>query len=71
MGVIGKDTMLMGDPHSFLPLVVITEIWKSIGWNSIIYLAAIAGIDPQLYEAAVVDGASRSQRVLAYYDTCS
>ena len=63
MGVIGKDTMLMGDPHAFLPLVVITEIWKSIGWNSIIYLAAIAGIDPQLYEAAVVDGASRSQRV--------
>ena len=63
MGVIGKDTMLMGDPHAFLPLVVITEVWKSIGWNSIIYLAAIAGIDPQLYEAAVVDGASRSQRV--------
>ena len=63
MGVIGKDTMLMGDPDVFLPLVVITEVWKSIGWNSIIYLAAIAGIDPQLYEAAVVDGASRSQRV--------
>ncbi len=63
MGVIGKDTMLMGDPDAFLPLVVITEVWKSIGWNSIIYLAAIAGIDPQLYEAAVVDGASRSQRV--------
>ena len=63
MGVIGKDTMLMGDTNAFLPLVVITEVWKSIGWNSIIYLAAIAGIDPQLYEAAVVDGASRSQRV--------
>ena len=63
MGLIGSDTILMGDSHSFLTLVVFTEIWKNIGWNSIIYLAAIAGIDPQLYEAAVVDGANRFQRV--------
>jgi len=62
-GLIGSDTILMGDPHSFLTLVVFTEIWKNIGWNSIIYLAAIAGIDPQLYEAAVVDGANRFQRI--------
>jgi putative aldouronate transport system permease protein len=55
--------MLMGNEHSFLTLVVFTEIWKSIGWNSIIYLAAIAGIDPQLYEAATVDGANRFKRV--------
>ncbi|KUP22607.1 ABC transporter permease subunit [Paenibacillus sp. DMB5] len=63
LGVIGSDTMLMGDSRSFLVLVVFTEIWKNIGWNSIIYLAAIAGIDPQLYEAAVVDGANRFRRV--------
>ncbi|MNI38761.1 putative multiple-sugar transport system permease YteP [compost metagenome] len=63
LGIIGSDTMLMGDSHSFLVLVVFTEIWKNIGWNSIIYLAAIAGIDPQLYEAAVVDGANRFRRV--------
>lgn len=63
LGIIGSDVMLMGDTHSFLTLVVFTEIWKNIGWNSIIYLAAIAGIDPQLYEAAVVDGANRFQRV--------
>ncbi|SEU18012.1 sugar ABC transporter permease [Paenibacillus sp. NFR01] len=63
LGVIGSDTMLMGDSKSFLVLVVFTEIWKNIGWNSIIYLAAIAGIDPQLYEAAVVDGANRFRRV--------
>ncbi|MFC4810968.1 ABC transporter permease [Paenibacillus sp. GCM10023250] len=61
--LIGSDVMLMGSAHSFLTLVVVTEIWKNIGWNSIIYLAAIAGIDPQLYEAAVVDGANRFQRV--------
>lgn len=63
LGIIGSDTMLMGDSRSFLVLVVFTEIWKNIGWNSIIYLAAIAGIDPQLYEAAVVDGANRFRRV--------
>ncbi|MFB9328150.1 ABC transporter permease [Paenibacillus aurantiacus] len=63
LGMIGPDTMLMGDPKAFLPLVVFTEVWKSIGWNSIIYLAAIAGIDPQLYEAGVMDGANRFQRI--------
>ncbi|SFB39379.1 putative aldouronate transport system permease protein [Cohnella sp. OV330] len=63
LGLIGDETMLMGSAHSFLALVVITEVWKNIGWNSIIYLAAIAGIDPQMYEAAVMDGANRFQRV--------
>ncbi|MBB6732827.1 ABC transporter permease [Cohnella zeiphila] len=63
LGLIENGTMLMGDAHAFLALAVITEVWKNIGWNSIIYLAAIAGIDPQLYEAAVVDGANRFQRV--------
>lgn len=63
LGLIGDHAMLMGSAHSFLALVVITEIWKNIGWNSIIYLAAIAGIDPQMYEAAVMDGANRFQRI--------
>lgn len=63
LGIIGKDTMLMGDAKAFLPLVVFSEIWKNIGWNSIFYLAAIAGIDPQLYEAAYVDGAGRFRRI--------
>jgi putative aldouronate transport system permease protein len=63
MGFLDKEAMLMGDTHSFLTLVVITEIWKNIGWNSIIYLAAVAGIDPQLYEAATVDGAGRFRRI--------
>ncbi|THF73678.1 ABC transporter permease [Cohnella fermenti] len=62
-GLIGDEVMLMGSAHSFLTLVVVTEIWKNVGWNSIIYLAAIAGIDPQMYEAAVMDGASRFRRV--------
>jgi putative aldouronate transport system permease protein len=63
LGVISEDTILMGDAESFLTLVVVSEIWKNIGWNSIIFLAAIAGIDPQLYEAATVDGANRFRRI--------
>ncbi|MGP4078749.1 ABC transporter permease [Pseudalkalibacillus sp. R45] len=48
----------------FRPMLIITEIWKEIGWNTIIYLAAIAGINPTLYEAAVMDGANRLQRII-------
>jgi putative aldouronate transport system permease protein len=43
----------------FVPTMVVSMIWKTFGWNTIIYLAALAGVDPQLYEAAVVDGAGR------------
>ena len=46
----------------FRPLLYFTHNWKDMGWNSIIYIAAIAAIDPSLYEAATVDGASRWQR---------
>ena len=48
----------------FRPIVIGAEIWKEIGWGAIIYLAALAGIDPTLYEAAVIDGASRFKRVI-------
>ena len=41
-----------------------TDIWKEIGWGSIVYLAAITGINPEVYEAAIVDGANRFQRIL-------
>lgn len=61
--LISKESMLMGDPNAFLPLVIISDIWKNFGWNSIIYLAAITGIDGQLYEAATVDGAGRFRRM--------
>ncbi|MCI3923105.1 ABC transporter permease subunit [Paenibacillus sp. TRM 82003] len=63
VGLVTQEQIIMGDPDKFLTLVVISEIWKNIGWNSIIFLAAIAGIDPQLYEAAVVDGAGRFRRI--------
>lgn len=46
----------------FRPVVIITDIWKGFGFGTIVYLASIAGIDPNLYEAAVVDGAGRWQQ---------
>jgi len=54
----------MNDPAMFRPLFVGTTVWQTFGWNSIIYLAALSAIDPQLYEAAQVDGANRIQRLL-------
>jgi putative aldouronate transport system permease protein len=48
----------------FRPLLYITDIWKEAGWSSIIYLATIAGINPELYEAAHIDGANRFRRIL-------
>lgn len=50
-------------PEWFRPLFVGSSIWQHIGWGSIIYLAAISGIDPEQYDAAMVDGASRLQQV--------
>ena len=50
-------------PKYFLPVVVITSIWKDMGWWTIIFLASITSIDPTLYEAANIDGAGRLQRI--------
>lgn len=63
LNILDNYALLMGDPKYFLPLVILSDIWKNIGWNSIIYLAAIAGIDPNLYEAAIIDGAGRFKRI--------
>lgn len=50
---------LMTDPDYFRIVYVLQNIWKEAGWNAIIFLAALASVDPTLYEAAVVDGANR------------
>ncbi|MFC0333762.1 ABC transporter permease [Paenibacillus sepulcri] len=59
-----KHTFLT-DPGLFRPIVFLSNMWKEVGWSAIIYLAAIAGINPELYEAAYVDGASRFQQLKA------
>ena len=53
---------LFTDEAFFRPLLVTSDIWKEAGWGAIIYLAAIASIDPELYEASSIDGANRLQR---------
>lgn len=52
----------LGQAQYFRSMLVATSIWQRAGWGSIIYLAAISGIDPQLYEAAYMDGATRAQQ---------
>lgn len=55
---------ILGMPSAFPHLYVWTGVWQNMGWNSIIYIAALAGCDQELHEAAQIDGASRFQRVL-------
>ena len=55
----------MIEPGLFRSIIVVANIWKNVGWGSIIYLAAISGIDPQLYEAAVMDGAGRFRQAVS------
>ncbi|RRJ64553.1 sugar ABC transporter permease [Paenibacillus oralis] len=54
----------VGDPNYFRFTLVTSGIWKEVGWGTIIYLAALAGISPDLYEAAVMDGANRWKQTL-------
>ncbi|MDE0026585.1 MAG: ABC transporter permease subunit [Spirochaetaceae bacterium] len=59
-----QRVVFMKDPFFFMMVVVTSGVWKTVGWGSIIYLAAIAGIDPELYDAAEIDGAGRMQRIV-------
>lgn len=54
----------LSDSSMFRPFIWLSALWKEIGWDSIIYLAAFAGIDPGLYEAASIDGANRFQKMI-------
>ncbi len=57
--------MFLSKQELFVPNVIILSIWKEMGWGSIIYLAAIAGIDSSLYEAAIIDGAGKFRQVIS------
>ena len=59
-----EKTSLLNVPKYFVPIYVISGIWTDMGWSSIIYFAALTGIDQSLYEAAVVEGANRWQQTL-------
>jgi len=59
----GEAANMLMDPSKFRGLYVVSELWQTIGWNSIIYLAALAGVNTELYDAAAVDGAGRFRRI--------
>ncbi|WP_252227383.1 ABC transporter permease [Caldicoprobacter algeriensis] len=58
----GQPIYFMASKEWFRTVLVVSSIWKEVGWNSIIYLAALSSIDPQLYEASQIDGANRWQQ---------
>ena len=64
MGLINKEIFWLGDKQYFWWLVGIINVWKEVGWNTIIYISAMTSIDPCLHEAAAIDGAGRFQRIL-------
>lgn len=65
ISLCGGDVVnFLGNKRMFQPMLYLTDIWKEAGWGSIIYLAAISGIDQEQYEAADIDGASRLQKML-------
>ena len=61
----GLRVNLLMDPKYFRGVLVVSDIWKEMGWSAIVYLAALAGVDPTLYEAADIDGASRGRKMVS------
>jgi len=61
----GSPIGFLGETAYFRSILVISDIWASVGWGSIVYLAALAGIDPALYESAKIDGANRFRQMLS------
>ncbi|MDR0399992.1 MAG: ABC transporter permease subunit [Treponema sp.] len=63
LGFIKEPLLWLGIPKYFWGIIGATYVWKEVGWNTIIYLAAIVGIDPTLYEAAEIDGCNRYRKM--------
>lgn len=69
-GLIDEPVNWLSIPKYFWAILVTTNVWKEIGFGSIVYLAAIAGIDPHLYEAAAIDGAGRLRQMFSITLPC-
>ena len=59
----GEPILFLAEPSYFRSILVLSGIWKNVGWGTIVILAALSGVSPELYESAVLDGASRLQRM--------
>ncbi|WP_243156242.1 ABC transporter permease subunit [Clostridium sp. C2-6-12] len=65
LGLFGVDSIyFLADEHWWTPVFLFIERWKGTGWGTIIFIAALSGVDPSMHEAATIDGATRFQRVL-------
>ena len=62
-GLIDKPIGFFQDGKYFWGIALVTDIWKELGWNSIIFISAMAGVDAEMYEAADIDGATRAQKM--------
>lgn len=60
----GEPIMFMADKRFFRGVLVLSSAWQGVGWTAIVYIAAIAGIDPTLYESAIIDGAGRIKQII-------
>ncbi|WP_342438116.1 ABC transporter permease subunit [Paenibacillus sp. FSL L8-0436] len=61
--LIDQPITFLAEPKYFWTIIITSDIWKELGWSAIIYLAAIAGVSPEMYEAATIDGAGRFQKM--------
>ena len=68
--LVDEPVNFLSDPKYFWTILIVTGIWKNVGYSAIIYLAAISGINPELYEAASVDGASKFKQVFVVTLPC-
>ena len=59
----GQPTYFMSSAKWYQPLYILSSVWQGTGWATVIYMASLAGVDPQLHEAAIVDGASKLKRI--------
>ena len=62
--ISGERIQVLTDTRYFVPMLIVTDIYKGAGWGTIIYFAALSGVDPQLYEAAEIDGARKWKQLL-------
>ncbi len=63
LGIIDEAENFLIDPNKYWMIAVLSDVWKEVGWGTIIYLATMSGIDPTYYEAAKIDGASKIQQI--------
>ncbi|WP_375142559.1 ABC transporter permease [Metabacillus idriensis] len=64
VGVLDSPRNFLVEPNSYWMIAVLSDVWKGVGWGTIIYLATMAGIDPTYYEAAKMDGATKIQQIV-------